>query len=146
MKKVLCNIYHQTRPQQNGAVTPAPSLTQAAALPHRDINRRNAKGDPWLQQGDQKHLIQQYRHSFITCHNLLTCPEDASWMIPAQKQPFSLPRPNHPHQSLLFIFCLLLILTLLAISKTRLSGGLSQPLGEYKQSRHFHITSREGGE
>lgn len=30
------------------AVTPAPSLTQAAAPPDRDINRRNAKGNPWL--------------------------------------------------------------------------------------------------
>lgn len=145
MKEVfsLCNIYQQTRPQ--GCDT-CPHPEQAAALPDRGINRRNATGDPWLQQEDQKHIIQQMRHSFITCHNLLMCPEDASSMIPSQKQPFPFPKPKHTHQSLLFIFCLLLILILLAISKTRLSEDSQEVFPSYSGNinRAGTSTSPEG--
>lgn len=65
-----------------------------------------------------------------TCSALPMCPEGASCSETAI--PFS--KPNHPHHFFLFI------IILLAISKTALSGGLSQHLREHKQSWHLHIT------
>lgn len=73
-------------------------------------------------------------------YNLLMCPEDASCRIPAQKQPFPPSKAKSPSPISQFYLLIDFDINTACNFKTRLSGGLSQPLREYKESWHFLVT------